>query len=36
MNIKIAKAFRTQSYEASRILTGVRSIRLAVEEKVRN
>ena len=31
MNIKIAKVFRTQS----RILAGIRSIRLAVEEKVR-
>ena len=35
MNIKIAKAFRTLSYEASCILAGVHPIRLAVEEKVR-
>jgi len=35
MNIKIAKAFRTLSYEASCILAGVRPIWLAVEEKVR-
>jgi len=34
MNIKIAKAFRTLSYEASCVLVGVRLIRLAVEEKV--
>jgi len=36
MNIKIAKAFRTLSYEASCVLAGFRPIRLAVEEKVRN
>jgi hypothetical protein len=35
MNIKIAKAFRTLSYEASRVLAGVRPIWLAIEEKVR-
>ena len=35
MNIKIAKAFRTLSYEASCALAGVRPIRLAIEEKVR-
>ena len=35
MNIKIAKAFRTLSYEASCVLTAVRPIRLAVEGKVR-
>jgi hypothetical protein len=35
MNIKISKAFRTLSYEASCVLTGVRPIRLAIEEKVR-
>ena len=35
MNIKIAKAFRTLSYEASCVLTGVRPIRLAIDEKVR-
>jgi hypothetical protein len=35
MNIKIAKAFRTLSYEASCVLAGVRPIRLAIEEKVR-
>jgi 4-alpha-glucanotransferase len=34
MNIKIAKAFRTLSYEASCVLAGVRPIRLAIEEKV--
>ena len=34
MNIKIAKAFRTMSYEASCVMAGVRPIRLAVEEKV--
>ena len=35
MNIKIAKAFRTLSYEASCVLAGVCPIRLAIEEKVR-
>ena len=35
MNIKIAKAFRTPSYEAPCLLAGVGLIRLAVEEKVR-
>ena len=35
MNIKIAKAFRTSSFEASRVLAGVRPFRLAIEEKVR-
>ena len=35
MNIKIAKAFRTLSYEASCILAGVCPIRFAVDEKVR-
>jgi len=35
MNIKIAKAFRTLSYEASCVLARVRPIRLATEEKVR-
>jgi hypothetical protein len=35
MNIKISKAFRTLSYEASCVLAGVRPIRLATEEKVR-
>jgi len=35
MIIKIAKAFRTLSYEASCVLAGVLPIRLAVEEKVR-
>ena len=35
MNIKIANAFRTLSYEASYVLAGVRPIRFAVEEKVR-
>ena len=34
-NIKIAKAFRTLSYEASCVLAAVRPIHLAVEEKVR-
>jgi len=34
-NIKISKAFRTLSYEASCVLSGVRPIRLAIEEKVR-
>ena len=29
------KAFRTLSYEASCVMAGVRSIRLAIEEKVR-
>jgi len=32
MNIKIAKTFRTLSYEASCILAGVRPIQLAMEE----
>jgi len=36
MNIEIAKAFRTLSYEASCVLAGVCPIQLAVEEKVRN
>jgi len=35
MNIKISKAFRILSYEASCVLAGVRPIRLAIEEKVR-
>jgi hypothetical protein len=35
MNIKVTKALRTLSYEASCVLTAVRPIRLAVEEKVR-
>jgi len=35
MNIKIAKAFRTLSYEASCVLAAVRLIRPAVEEKAR-
>ena len=35
MNIKIAKAFRTLSYEASCVLAGICPIRLAIEEKVR-
>ena len=35
MNNKIAKAFRTLSYEASCVLAGVRPIRLAIEEKIR-
>jgi Holliday junction resolvasome RuvABC endonuclease subunit len=35
MNIKIAKAFRTLSYEASCVLAGVRPNLLAIEEKVR-
>jgi len=35
MNIKISKAFRTLSYEASCVLAGVRPIRLVIEEKVR-
>jgi hypothetical protein len=34
MNIKIAKAFRTLSYEASCVLAGVRPIRLDIEENV--
>ena len=34
-NIKIVKAFRTLSYEASCVLAGVRPIRLAIQEKVR-
>jgi len=34
MNIKIAKAFRTLSYEASCELAGVCPIQLAIEEKV--
>jgi len=34
MNIKISKAFRTLSYEASCVLAGVRPIRLATEETV--
>ena len=36
LNIKIAKAYRTLSYEASCVLAGIRPIRLAIEEKVRN
>jgi hypothetical protein len=35
INIKIAKAFRTLSYEASFVLAGVYPIRLAIEEKIR-
>jgi hypothetical protein len=35
LNIKIAKTFRTLSYEASCVLVGVRPIQLAIEEKVR-
>jgi len=35
MNIKISKAFKTLSYEASCILAGVRPIRIAIEENVR-
>jgi len=35
MNIKIAKALRTMSYEASCVLVAVRPIQLAVEEIVR-
>ena len=35
MNIKIAKAFRTLSYEASCVLAAIRPIQLAVEETVR-
>ena len=35
MNIKISKAFKTLSYEASCVLPGVRTVRLAIEEKVR-
>jgi len=35
MNIKIAKAFRTLSYEASCVLAGVCPIRIVIEEKVR-
>jgi len=34
MNIKIAKAFRTLSYEASCVLAAIRPIQLAVEEKI--
>jgi hypothetical protein len=34
-NIKINKAFRSLSYEASCVLAGVCSIRIAIEEKVR-
>ena len=33
MNIKIAKAFRTLSYEASCVLAADRQIQLAIEEK---
>ena len=36
INIKIAKALRTLSNEASCILAAARPIQLAVEEKVRN
>lgn len=35
MNIKIAKAFRTLSYDASCVIAGVLPIRLVIEEKVR-
>jgi hypothetical protein len=35
INIKVAKAYRKLSYEASCVLAGVRPIRLAIEEKVR-
>ena len=35
MNIKIAKAFRTLSYEVSCVLAGVLPIWLAIEGKVR-
>jgi hypothetical protein len=34
INIKIAKAFRTLSYEASCVLAGVYPIRLAIEENI--
>jgi len=36
MNIKITKAFKTLSYEASCVLAAIRPIQLAVEEKVGN
>ena len=36
LNIKIAKAYRTLSFEASCVLAGIRPIRLAIEEKARN
>ena len=36
LNVKIAKAYRTLSYEASCVLAGIRPIRLAIEEKARN
>ncbi|KAJ4447342.1 hypothetical protein ANN_09347 [Periplaneta americana] len=35
MNIKIAKAFRTLSYDASCVIAGVLPVRLVIEEKVR-
>ena len=35
MNIKITKAFRTLSYEASCVLAGFCPIRFAIVEKVR-
>ena len=34
MNIKIAKVFRTLSYETPCVLAAVRPIQLAVEEKI--
>ena len=36
MNIKITKALRTLSYEASCVLAGFRPIRIAIEEKIQN
>jgi hypothetical protein len=34
MNIKIAKAYRTISYDASCIIAGVRPIQITIEQKV--
>jgi len=34
LNIKIAKAYRTISYDASCVIAGVRPIKITIEEKV--
>jgi len=34
INIKIAKAYRTVSYEASCVITGVRPIQITIEQKI--
>ena len=34
MNIKIAKAYRTVSYEASCLIAGLRPIQITIEQQV--